>query len=462
VSPSRGGFVSDATPIIVLRVHGLEGLAGLRVTLDGQDVTAMASWEGERLTIDGVALDDGPHTVRLRADSSNLLRRRLDERLSFTVDTLAPTIELDPDSADGTLTTSPPELAGATEPRARVALSGAAQPVTTFADAAGRFVLHPDLSPGPATLEIVATDAAGNASAKTLPVYVDATHPTLSVDHLPKTVRRATFTLRMTAADTDRPPKLAAVLDGEPAKVTGGADAGRLRLEKLAQGKHTLVVTATDRGGNAAKERMVFVVDSTERLGAAALWPGARGRDVRDLQALLDTRGFLDDEARGTYGAATAAAVASFQEIYGLPADGRVDGATLTALGGRIVVDLSDLTLRFFRADKLVKSYRVATGQSAYPTPTGTYAVVRLIVDPTWYPPNSDWAKDAEPIPPGIANPLGTRWIGTSAPGVGIHGTPDDGSIGTYASHGCIRMHIPDVEDLYERVALGMTVVIQP
>ena len=83
-------------------------------------------------------------------------------------------------------------------------------------------------------------------------------------------------------------------------------------------------------------------------------------------------------------------------------------------------------------------------------------------MNPTWYPPNSDWAKDAEPIPPGTANPLGTRWIGTSAPGVGIHGTPDDSSIGSYASHGCIRMHIWDVEQLYEYVVIGMPVIIRP
>ena len=82
-------------------------------------------------------------------------------------------------------------------------------------------------------------------------------------------------------------------------------------------------------------------------------------------------------------------------------------------------------------------------------------------MNPTWLPPNSDWAKDAKPIPPGATNPLGTRWIGTSAPGVGIHGTPDDASIGSYASHGCIRMHIPDAEDLYARVVIGMPVIIR-
>ena len=355
----------------------------------------------------------------------------------------------------------PPEVSGLTEPRARVEVTGGARPVVTYAGADGRFVLRPDLAEGPGTLKIVTRDAAGNTVIATLDVYVDATRPTLVVEELPEIVRRARFILQTSATDTDRAPLLTATLDGVPVKVGGAAESGRLRLGTLAQGRHTLVVKATDRGGNSASERREFVVDSTERLGAAALWRGARGRDVRDLQELLRARGFMTGTVTGTYDAATEAGVEAFQDHFGIAVDGRVDGATLAALGGRIVVDLSELTLRFYRADKLVKSYRVATGQSKYPTPTGTYAVIRMIENPTWYPPDSEWAKDAEPIPPGIENPLGTRWIGTSAPAVGIHGTPDDGSIGTYASHGCIRMHIPEVEDLYERVAIGMTVVIQ-
>jgi len=62
----------------------------------------------------------------------------------------------------------------------------------------------------------------------------------------------------------------------------------------------------------------------------------------------------------------------------------------------------------------------------------------------------------------GPGNPLGTRWIGTSAPAIGIHGTYASSSIGTAASHGCMRMHIPDVEELYDQVTLGMRVIIRP
>jgi lipoprotein-anchoring transpeptidase ErfK/SrfK len=81
--------------------------------------------------------------------------------------------------------------------------------------------------------------------------------------------------------------------------------------------------------------------------------------------------------------------------------------------------------------------------------------------DPWWIPPpNSAWAAGEKPIPPGPGNPLGTRWMGLSAPAVGIHGTPDAASIGYSASHGCIRMRVPDAEWLFEHVRVGTPVAI--
>ena len=80
--------------------------------------------------------------------------------------------------------------------------------------------------------------------------------------------------------------------------------------------------------------------------------------------------------------------------------------------------------------------------------------------NPWWRPPNSEWAKGLKPVPPGPGNPLGTRWMGISAPGVGMHGTPDAASIGYSASHGCIRMQIPDAEWLFDHVRIGTPVFI--
>ena len=114
----------------------------------------------------------------------------------------------------------------------------------------------------------------------------------------------------------------------------------------------------------------------------------------------------------GFYDAATEKAVRKLQAKYGLEVDGIVGGNVLNALSGQIVVDIGDLHLYLYRNGKLIKSYSVATGQAAYPTPTGSFVVTSMQMNPTWLPPNSDWAKDAKPIPPGVDNPLGTRWIG--------------------------------------------------
>jgi lipoprotein-anchoring transpeptidase ErfK/SrfK len=125
-----------------------------------------------------------------------------------------------------------------------------------------------------------------------------------------------------------------------------------------------------------------------------------------------------------------------------------------------IVILRGSNKLFFFDKAKYVRSFGVATGLSAFPTPLGKYEIVNLQRNPWWYPPPSDWAAESEPVPPGPGNPLGTRWMGISAPYVGIHGTPDAASIGYSASHGCIRMRIPDAEWLFRHVEIGTPVFI--
>jgi lipoprotein-anchoring transpeptidase ErfK/SrfK len=133
---------------------------------------------------------------------------------------------------------------------------------------------------------------------------------------------------------------------------------------------------------------------------------------------------------------------------------------TVADFGAVIVIRRGANELRYYQGSRLMRKFGVATGQSVYPTPTGTFDIVDKQLNPWWLPPDSPWAKGKEPIPPGPGNPLGTRWMGLSAPGVGIHGTPDDASIGYSASHGCIRMHIPDAEWLFHHVKVGTPVVI--
>jgi lipoprotein-anchoring transpeptidase ErfK/SrfK len=132
-------------------------------------------------------------------------------------------------------------------------------------------------------------------------------------------------------------------------------------------------------------------------------------------------------------------------------------------VGMTIIVRRSQNRLYLYSGTRLVKSYPVATGQlGTYDTPEGHFQIINKRVNPTWVNPARDtWGKD-EPamIPPGPDNPLGTRALDLSAPGIRIHGTPSDESIGHYASHGCIRMHIPDSEDLFGRVEVGTRVII--
>jgi lipoprotein-anchoring transpeptidase ErfK/SrfK len=126
-----------------------------------------------------------------------------------------------------------------------------------------------------------------------------------------------------------------------------------------------------------------------------------------------------------------------------------------------IVINRSRNRLFLFDGTKLKRTFAVATGQSIYPTPRGRWHIVVKWKNPWWYPPVQDsWAKGLKPVPPGPSNPLGTRWMGLSAPGVGIHGTDEPGSIGYSASHGCIRMQVPDAEWLFEHVDVGTTVYI--
>ena len=135
---------------------------------------------------------------------------------------------------------------------------------------------------------------------------------------------------------------------------------------------------------------------------------------------------------------------------------------TRANFGPVIVVRRASNRLYLYNGMKSWRTFTVATGQAIYPTPLGKFDIVVKWKDPWWYPPASPWAAGAKPIPPGPGNPLGTRWMGLSAPGVGIHGTPDPASLGYSASHGCIRMYIPYAEWLFDHVDVGTPVYIVP
>ena len=126
-----------------------------------------------------------------------------------------------------------------------------------------------------------------------------------------------------------------------------------------------------------------------------------------------------------------------------------------------LVVSTTQNTLKLYSQGKLAKQFDVATGTGGYPTPLGTFKIVDKQEFPTWYNPHDPWSVAMpETIGPGPNNPLGTRAMALSADGILIHGTPEDSSIGTNASHGCIRMHMSDAEALFNMVDDGTPVLI--
>lgn len=128
--------------------------------------------------------------------------------------------------------------------------------------------------------------------------------------------------------------------------------------------------------------------------------------------------------------------------------------------GAVVVVRRGSRALTLYRRTRFVARFPIAVGMPSYPTPLGRFRIVTKERNPTWNPPDSAWAAGMGPVPPGPGNPLGTRWMGLSIPGYGIHGTPAPSSIGTAASHGCIRMYIHQSEWLFERVSVGTPVFI--
>jgi lipoprotein-anchoring transpeptidase ErfK/SrfK len=207
--------------------------------------------------------------------------------------------------------------------------------------------------------------------------------------------------------------------------------------------------TAVRRFVKALDKRISYPATDTQFVGLSGLVPQFTEEKpgLRVLRQLTAQR--IARVLRSTNLTRTRAAVESVQPTL-----------TRDNFGPVIVIRRGANELRYYEGANLVRSFGVATGQSVYPTPTGTFSIVDMQLNPWWRPPDSSWAQGLKPIPPGPGNPLGTRWMGISAPGVGIHGTPDDASIGYSASHGCIRMHIPDAEWLFQHVHIGTPVVI--
>jgi len=127
-----------------------------------------------------------------------------------------------------------------------------------------------------------------------------------------------------------------------------------------------------------------------------------------------------------------------------------------------LIADRASFRLHVYKDLALAKTYPIAVGKAGNETPAGEYTIANKAIDPAWTVPDSDWAGDlrGKVIPGGVPeNPLKSRWLGIYD-GVGIHGTADRASIGSNASHGCLRMLVEDVEELYPQVPVGAPIYI--
>lgn len=473
VSPAPGGFVTTPAVGISCELPGYStGDPAPVLLVDGRPVDAADLVLQEGLVATSTLLADGPHTVAVHYKSSGLFARSGRLEWEFIVDTVAPTIALRSPSPPDRIGQRTVGLAAETNEESQITLAvdGAGVPLSE-GRVPGRSVEGDlALTPGAHTLVLTAVDRAGNRTVKTWTAWADFTAPRLVVDGRPAGsgtwgINKVELAL---IVEDDQPGQIAttASLDGvevDLVEETGREPGNRRYLLKtgvLCEGRHDFSVRVRDAGGHEALWEGRCVVDSTGVFGTKTMRIGAVGADVAALQRLLIDKGLLQGSADGVYGPVTAAAVLAYNRERGLPGGESVSKETLVRMVGSIRVDLSERKLYLYSDGEVVKTYRVAVGMPRYPTPTGRFKIVNKVVDPTWTPPDSDWARGMEPVGPGEGNPIGTRWMGLDSPGIGIHGTYESGSIGRAASHGCIRMYLQEAEDLFERVYVGTPVEI--
>ncbi|MBW4516507.1 MAG: L,D-transpeptidase [Timaviella obliquedivisa GSE-PSE-MK23-08B] len=126
----------------------------------------------------------------------------------------------------------------------------------------------------------------------------------------------------------------------------------------------------------------------------------------------------------------------------------------------QLVVDLGDRKVYLYADGNTQVGYDIAVGKAGWETPPGKFSILNMQLNPTWQHPFT-----GDVIPTGTGNPLGSRWIGFWTDGthqIGFHGTNQTDLIGQAVSHGCIRMRDKDIQALYEQVAIGTVVVVQP
>jgi lipoprotein-anchoring transpeptidase ErfK/SrfK len=291
-----------------------------------------------------------------------------------------------------------------------------------------------------------------------------------------RTARRAYIAARDAAAATPPAPAPAPTATPAPPTATGTAPATTTTPTTATP---TAATERTTAGGAASGVNVPLALSVSRkriRVWADKVVP----RVTRQPRSAALTIGLTKMRVRSARRGVTVDAAALTKQVGdafadpALPRDGLRQAlkplepsVTLAALRRAnatiLTVDRDHFKLRLFKNLRLSKTYGIAVGMEGLSTPAGTYSIANKQVNPAWHVPNSAWAGSlAGSVIPGGApnNPLKARWLGIYD-GVGIHGTSEDWSIGSRASHGCIRMHVSDVEDLYPRIPVGTKVLIR-
>lgn len=206
------------------------------------------------------------------------------------------------------------------------------------------------------------------------------------------------------------------------------------------------------------KKLSVFVVEVSKEIdrdpvdaaidvssGAVRLLPSQTGKRLNKKKAVKEIAKLLPTN----------------QHFYPLEVRDITPKKTIEDFNNIILIKQSSHALSLCHREELVKIYPIAVGMAQYPTPVGSFKIVRKRINPTWYNPRKDWSADMPLIiPPGPDNPLGSRAMDLNTPGIRIHGTPNERSIGFSVSHGCIRMKMKDAEELFSQVEVGTPVEI--
>jgi lipoprotein-anchoring transpeptidase ErfK/SrfK len=450
----------SSSPTVRLLVEHPANLRDVEVTIDGVNLSTYATVDKHGIVLRGVTMHDGWHHVRMQAQDKNWFGGRVDGKFGILVDTKKPRLLVDTKSGYTTST----KIAGKVEKGARLTVSWKGGRISQVATSK-TFSFSPKLPEGQTIVRISARDLVGNRSQRWVKLTVDRTKPIVDTTGVPA-LQRADAPKLTGAIEDATPVKVVARFDEQSARLQlagGGNGKWALPLPHIAEGLHVLRLQVTDSAGNVTTIQRKFTVDSTEKLSDdETLQFGARGQDVVQLEKRLRGEGFWHGSTTRFYNQRVVAAVKAFEKDRAMVQDGIAGPAVIASTSGRLVVKLSEHRVYFMREGKVVFSAPIAIGRPGFETPLGHWAITSKIENPTWVPPNSPWAAGLEPIPPGSSNPLGSRWIGTSAPNVGFHATNEPSSVGRSASHGCMRMYDADVKRLFSLVKVGMPVDIQP